>query len=102
MLQGLKIPVHDIKVGPHKVPKTPPDYNLYVFLAIVGLHYLLIPQLVRCPEDPFIHFTPPPFYRIVVCHARRCTGWSYDCIGGGMRRLARKEPWMALSMLQWR
>jgi hypothetical protein len=36
------------------------------------------------------------------CHARRCTRWSYDCIGGGMRRLARKEPWMGLSMLQWR
>jgi hypothetical protein len=37
-----------------------------------------------------------------LCHARRCARWSYDCIGGGMRRLAKKEPWMALSMLQWR
>src|ERR1700733_4419397 len=66
MLCTLKVPIHNIKVGPSSIPKASPDHNLHIVIRTICLDHSWLPLLCCCPEAPFVSFAPPPLCRALI------------------------------------
>jgi hypothetical protein len=66
MFLRLEIPVHNIKLGPPRVPENSPDHDFYILPICISLNHLFLPSLGRSPKALLLSFTLPLLYRTLI------------------------------------